>query len=285
MDTERARTFLTVIAAGNFVKAAERLFVTQSTVSLRIQSLEQELGCRLFVRNKSGTTLTAAGRQFQRHAVNLMRTVEQARQDLGVPSGYRSSLTVGGRFGIWEDLLLCWLSVMRTTARDIAIRAKIGFEDDLMLGLVDGHIDIAVLYTPQSRPGLKVEPLLEEKLVMVRTEATEDRQSMSANYVLVDWGSEFMARHGATFPDFTGPGLTANIGWLGLQYLINCGGSGYFPRRLVAKYLATGQLHLCPDAPMFNLPAYVVYPLERDLDVFDPALDRLRSIAAAVAAT
>ncbi|MFS8609846.1 MAG: LysR family transcriptional regulator, partial [Gammaproteobacteria bacterium] len=40
MDTELARTFLSVVAAGNFVKAAEKLCVTQSTVSARIQSLE-----------------------------------------------------------------------------------------------------------------------------------------------------------------------------------------------------------------------------------------------------
>src|SRR5690606_21699046 len=97
MDTELARTFLSVVAAGNFVKAAERLFVTQSTVSARIQSLEQQLGCQLFVRNKAGTTLTPAGQQFQKHATSLMRTVERARQDVGISKGYRASLTVGGR--------------------------------------------------------------------------------------------------------------------------------------------------------------------------------------------
>ena len=85
MDTELARTFLTVVAAGNFVGAADRLHVTQSTVSARIHTLEDQLGCTLFVRNKGGTTLTPAGRQFQKHASTLVRTVEQARQDVGVP--------------------------------------------------------------------------------------------------------------------------------------------------------------------------------------------------------
>ena len=60
MDTELARTFLSVVAAGSFVKASERLFVTQSTVSARIQALEEYLRCQLFVRNKGGTTLTPA---------------------------------------------------------------------------------------------------------------------------------------------------------------------------------------------------------------------------------
>ena len=68
MDTELARTFLTVITSGSFISAADRLHVSQSTVSTRIHTLEDQLGCTLFVRNKAGTTLTSAGRQFQRHA-------------------------------------------------------------------------------------------------------------------------------------------------------------------------------------------------------------------------
>ena len=52
MDTELARTFLTVVSAGNFIAAAERLHVSQSTVSTRIHSLEQQLGCTLFVRSR-----------------------------------------------------------------------------------------------------------------------------------------------------------------------------------------------------------------------------------------
>ena len=95
MDTELARTFLTVVATGNFVSAAERLHVTQSTVSARIHALEEQLGCTLFVRNKAGTTLTPAGRQFQKHASTLVRTVEQARHDVGVPRGFRAALTIG----------------------------------------------------------------------------------------------------------------------------------------------------------------------------------------------
>jgi DNA-binding transcriptional LysR family regulator len=52
MDTELARTFLVVIATGSFVAASQRLHVTQSTLSTRIQRLEETLGAELFVRNK-----------------------------------------------------------------------------------------------------------------------------------------------------------------------------------------------------------------------------------------
>jgi DNA-binding transcriptional LysR family regulator len=278
MDTELARTFLSVVAAGSFVKASERLFVTQSTVSARIQALEEHLRCQLFVRDKGGTTLTPAGRQFQKHAVSLMRTMEQARQDVGVPHGYRGSLTIGGRIGVWESLLLGSLAQIRTAAPDVAVRAEIGLEEDLMVGLVEGRVDIGVMYTPQSRPGLNVELLLQEELVLVSTDAA-NAGDLGDDYVYVDWGPEFQATHNASFPEFAGPGLSTNVGWLALQQILAVGGAGYFPRRLVSKHIASGRLRELQSAPVFRLPAYLVYPLKRDDSVFEPALQIIRNVA------
>lgn len=146
------------------------LHVTQSTVSARIHALEQQLGCTPFIRNKAGTTLTPAGRQFQKHASTLVRTVEHARHDVGVPRGFRGALTIGRRFGLWEQLLLRWFPPMRKIAPDISVRAEVGMEPELMQGLVEGRLDIGVMYTSQSRPGLRVELLLKETLVLVSTD-------------------------------------------------------------------------------------------------------------------
>jgi DNA-binding transcriptional LysR family regulator len=265
MDTELARTFLTVVTAGNFITAAERLHVSQSTVSTRIHTLEQQLGCTLFVRNKAGTTLTAAGRQFQRHASTLVRTVEQARHDIGIPKGFSGTLVVGGRIGLWEEYLLRWLPLMQASNPEISIRAESALEPEIMQGLVEGRIDIGVMYTPQSRPGLKVEQLFEPE--------------PQRGYVYVDWGPEFYNRHSAYFPNFAGPSLTANIGWLGLQHVLENGGSGYFPRRIVQPFLKARRLHIVIDAPEFSMPAYVAYPLDRAGDHFSSALEIMHRIA------
>jgi LysR family transcriptional regulator, flagellar master operon regulator len=283
MDTELARTFLTVIAAGNFITAAERLHVTQSTVSSRIHSLEDQLGCKLFVRNKAGAALTAAGRQFQKHAVTLVRTAEQARHEVGVPKGFRASLTIGGRFGLWEELLLEWIPLMRARAPDVSVRAEIAVEAEIMQGLVEGRVDIGVMYTPQSRPGLKVEQLFEEKLVLASTDSASSAEP-GPGYVYVDWGPEFFATHNATFPDFAGPALSANVGWLGLQYILKNGGSGYFPLRLIRQDLKIGRLTRLTGAPEFTLPAYAVYPAEGDPDLFGAALSLMHELAAAESA-
>jgi DNA-binding transcriptional LysR family regulator len=272
MDTELARTFLTVVTAGNFISAADRLHVSQSTVSTRIHTLEDQLGCTLFVRNKAGTTLTSSGRQFQRHAATLVRTIEQARHDIGIPEGFSGTLVVGGRIGLWEEFLLQWLQLMKEARPEISIRAESGLESELMAGLIEGRTDIGVMYTPQSRPGLKIEQLFEEKLILVSTER-KARPEPQPGYVYVDWGPEFYARHTACFPNFAGPSLSANIGWLGLQHVLENGGSGYFPKRIVLPHLKAKRLSVIAGAPEFSMPAYVVYPLDYDRDLFGSALE------------
>ena len=159
------------------------------------------------------------------------------------PEDSRASLVVGGRIGLWEEYLLQWLPLMQSAHPEISIRAESALEPELMQGLVEGRIDIGVMYTPQSRPGLKVEQLFEEQLILVSTDPRSAPEPQPG-YVYVDWGPEFYARHSAIFPNFAGPSLTANIGWLGLQHVLQNGGSGYFARRIVEPLLKTRRLHV-----------------------------------------
>ncbi len=106
---------------------------------------------------------------------------------------------------------------MRASHPEISIRAESALEPQIMQGLIEGRIDIGVMYTPQSRPGLKVEQLFEEHLILVSTDPNSEPEPQSG-YVYVDWGPEFYARHSTCFPNFAGPALTANIGWLGLRH-------------------------------------------------------------------
>jgi DNA-binding transcriptional LysR family regulator len=126
MDIEQARTFLAIAAHGSFLEAAGRLHVTQSTVSARIQALEADLGAKLFIRNRSGAKLTAAGRRFLQHAKTLVLTVEQARHDVGLPNRYRATIRVGGRIALWDGFLPRWVGWMRRSPRMCPYVAKSG---------------------------------------------------------------------------------------------------------------------------------------------------------------
>lgn len=263
MNIELARTFLEIVETRNFNKAAERLSVTQSTISMRVRALEEELGRPLFVRGKTGAELTAAGHQFRRYASNLVRIWQQAQQELALPPGYRTVLNVGGQFSLWDRLLLKWIPWMRDACTDVAIRAEVGLSDGLMRQLSEGLLDVGVMYSPQSRPGLLIEKLLEEKLVLVSTRSPAG-DDWVRDYLFVDWGPEFRAAHGQAFPDMQTPAVAVGLGALGLQHILANGGSGYFPMRVVRPLLADGRLHQVAGAPEFRRPAFLVYAGQED---------------------
>jgi DNA-binding transcriptional LysR family regulator len=277
MDIEQARTFLTIAAHGSFVEAAKRLHVTQSTVSSRIRTLEVDLGARLFVRSRSGAGLTPAGRRFLQHAKTLVLTVEQARHDVGLPERYRASIRIGGRIALWDGFLPRWVGWMRREAPDVSIRSEIGFEDDLMRRLIEGTLDIGVMYTPTHAPGVVVEHLFDEVLVLVSSRP--DTRWPDEDYVYVDWGPGFYAKHRESYPDLERPPQIVNIGWLGVQLILNTGGSCFLPARMARPLVETGRLFQVGSGPELPLPAYMVFPRATESEVLRLALHGLRELA------
>lgn len=282
MDIEQVKTFVAVVAHGSFQEAANRVHVTQSTVSARIQGLEQYLNARLFVRNRAGATLTAAGRRFLRHAKTLVLTLEQARHDVGLPSRFRASLTIGARIALWDGFLPVWAGRMRERAPDVSLSCEIGFEEDLMRRVIEGTLDLALMYTPQHGAGLVIEHLFDETLILVTSDPR--RTELDDGYVYVSWGPTFYAQHSRAYPDFERPAQIANIGWLGLQLILANGGTCFVPERVAAPYLRSGSLFQASAGPRFQLPAYAVYPLESESPVLESALDTLRAVIAEGAA-
>ena len=276
MDIEQARTFLTIAANGSFLEAARKLHLTQSTVSARIQRLEQELDTRLFIRNRSGASLTQAGKRFMEYAKRLVLTAEQARHEIGLPSRYRATIRMGGRIALWEGLLPQWVGRMRQAAPDTAIRSEIGFEEDLMRHLIEGTLDIGLMYSPTNSAELVVEHLFDETLVLVSTRP--DDYGPGDDYVYIEWGPGFYNQHAQSYPDLERPPQIANIGWLGIQLLLVNGGSCFLPARMAAPFIDSGHLHRVADSPEYIHPAYMVYPRKTDNPVIDHALELLREL-------
>jgi DNA-binding transcriptional LysR family regulator len=220
--------------------------------------------------------MTAAGRRFHRHAKTLVRTLEQARHEVSLPSGFSGGLTLSGRIALWEDFLPRWASRMRQAAPDVSMRLEIGFEEGIMQGLVEGTIDIGVMYTPESRPGLAVERLFDESLVLVTSDPA--RPWPDPGYIHIDWGTEFHTQFSARFPDQETSARIANIGWLGMQLIQADGGSGYFPERMVRTLLEQGRLWRMDASPLITLPAYMVYPLDREEPALLQAIALLREL-------
>jgi DNA-binding transcriptional LysR family regulator len=278
MDIELARTFLEIVSTGSFIRASERLNVGQTTVSARIRLLEQQLGRPLFVRNKSGATLTPAGERFLRYAPTFVQLWQRARHQVALPPGHRGALTIGSEVTLSQPLLLDWVLWMRRTSPDIALRVHVDVPQDLVNQVAAGLVDAAIMYAPQHRPGLKIDLLMEEQLVFVTTHpgpgaAPPDQ----GGYVHVDWGPEFALQHARSFSEET-PALVIDLGPLALSYVLATGGSAYFRMSSVAPHIKSGRLHFVAGAPQFSYPIYVVYTGNVDDPVLGPALSGLRNL-------
>jgi DNA-binding transcriptional LysR family regulator len=274
MDIDQARTFLAIAACGSFLEASRRLHLTQSTISARIQKLEDELGARLFVRNRAGATLTTAGRRFDEYAKRLVVTAEQARQHVGLPNRYRATLRIGGRIALWDKLLSTWVGWIREHNPEVAVRAEIGFEENLMRHLIEGVLDIGLMYTPSHSSGLIVEHLFDETLILVSSRAGDS--GPGDDYIYVEWGAAFDIQHTQSYPELEPPPQVTNIGWLGIQLILANGGSCYLPARMAKPLIEAGRLYPVLEAPHHTLPAYVVYAKGTDNPAVTQSLVALR---------
>ena len=277
MEIGQLRYFVAVVDHGSFTSAAQRLHVSQSTVSTRIHTLEEQLGCTLFVRNKAGASLTPAGEQFLRYAPTFVQLWQRAKQQVAVPEGHRAVLTVGSEVSLWQPLLLEWVRMMRRSHPDIALRVHVDVPQDLIAHVAAGLVDIAIMYAPQHRPGLEIDLLIEEELVLATTDIGA-YQANDTRYVHVEWGPDFSLHHAVSFPDTT-PSLVANLGPLALNYILSEGGSGYFRLHSIQRFLTSGKLQLVPNAPRFSFPVYATYSSNVDATTLGAALAVLRTVA------
>ena len=280
LKIDHIRTFLEISNCGNFNRAAENLNVTQSTVSARVKAMEDRFGRILFKRGHSGVELTSAGQHFRQYALNIQRLWQQAQQRISLPESFSHGIGLGSQVSLWDSLILRWIPWMRENAASVAIHVEADYSPSLMRQLSDGLLDIGVMYNPRQTPGLVIEDLLVETLVLVASDRREVSDGWIEDYVYVDWGEEFRRRHGEAFPDMDTPAISVGLGSLGLEYILQNGGSGYFPLRVVQPYVDTGRLFLVGGAPEMQRPAYVVYPeMGRNQETLELALSGLRDIA------
>ena len=279
MDITQIRTFVAVANTGSFIAAANKVNVTQSTVSIRIRNLEDLLGTYLFERSKQGAKLTFAGKQFLKHANALANIWDQARLDVGIGNEHEAILRIGGQVSLWDNFLLKLLPWMRTHAPEIAIRTEIGYSPDLNQKLSDGIIDIAIMYRPEHRVGFKTKQIFEEEIILVSS-LNKHENIFDHDYIFVNWGPEFMSDHALNFPEINTPRVSLDLGTMGIEYLLLSPSSGYFPKRIANPLILENKLWAPDWAPKFTYPAYITYSDSINHDLINVILKGIKVIIA-----
>ncbi|MGB5212322.1 MAG: LysR family transcriptional regulator [Anderseniella sp.] len=255
MNLVALKTFLAVVQTGNLNKAADLLNVTQSTVTARLDALDTELGQALLVRSRKSAQLTKAGFAFQRHAELMMRTWEQGRKAVGLPSGFSGMVSLATHDELWAGLGERWIDLAQALHKDIAFEAWPGEHAETGRWLNSGLVDAAITLLPVTGDDITSCELGRDRLVQV---SSQPRPAMEwdDNYIFVDLGVDFRRRHSLAWPtDNTARTAFGSSGWA-LDHLLRKGGSAYLPWRMCAPHVEAGRLHVVQDVPEFSRAVY-----------------------------
>jgi DNA-binding transcriptional LysR family regulator len=256
MQIELIETFLDLCHTKSFNQTAERLGVTQSTVSGRIKALEMTIGRRLFQRSRSGTALTTEGLRFEPHARSLRHnwvTALNAARDTAIAG-------VTMRIGLQHDLVSIQISQLIGQFRDALPDTVFFFEADyssqMCTDLVSGTQDIAVLYSPQTHPDLYFETLGEVSYVMVSADADALARVRMDRYILANYAPAFSHAHAALLPAFTQVSLSIGQNAAMVDLLTSLSGTAYVLRHSAQALVALGTYSYVADAPVIAQPVF-----------------------------
>ena len=272
VNIEHLKTFLDVARTGSFHRTAKRLHVSQSTVSARIRTLEEQTGQVLFHRLKNGAVLTGPGRRIAPHADTAVRAWERGRQYLALADSQRVECALGIQSVLAEWLATEWLGWVHQRHPEIALRTEAGDSETLMRWLDDALLDIAVAFLPRTRPGFRIETLFTDNLILVSSDERSLDSGWRDDYVFVDWGESFRAAYADAFPDNGMPSIRTPLPGVALNHILLQGGAAYLTQSIAEPWIAEGRLHEVRGAPFFPIPAFVVYPAE-------PVDEEMQSIA------
>jgi LysR family hydrogen peroxide-inducible transcriptional activator len=168
MTLTEFRYIVAVAEHRHFGKAAADCFVSQPTLSVAIRKLEEELGVRLFERNRSDVIVTPIGARIVAQAETVLQGVASLRQLAAAdidPLG--KQVTLGVIYTIGPYLVPRLIGALKQRAPKLALVIKENFTDELVRQLRSGAIDAAIMSLPYSDPILTARALYDEPFVVV----------------------------------------------------------------------------------------------------------------------
>ena len=260
MNISHLKAFLEIAEIGSFQHSAERLHITQSTISARIKTLEEQLGQDLFIRRRDGAQLTPQGHKLVPHAQAAVQAWEQAKLRLSLPEQLSHMLAIGVQMDLWADLLLPWVDQIKTQRAEVGFALRVEFSEVLLKQIHEGGLDMALCYSPSRMPGFVSQRILLDELILASSEQRAAQTEWREDYVHVDWGESFRQQYQQAYTTLRAPALTVGTYTLALDYIERNGGCAFMPKRAVQNLLDSGKLHQIQDAPVFEHPVYLVRP-------------------------
>ncbi len=160
MTLTQLKYMISVAEAGNFTIAAENSFVTQPTLSMQIQKLEEELGVQIFNRGKKPIALTKVGSEILIQARKIISESKRMEDVVAQEKGY-----IGGEFNlgiiptVMPTLLPMFLSSFLNAYPKVNLNIEELTTENIISKLTEGKLDAGIAATP-----LKYESIIERPL-------------------------------------------------------------------------------------------------------------------------
>ncbi|MGB7392918.1 MAG: LysR substrate-binding domain-containing protein, partial [Pricia sp.] len=166
MTITQLQYVLAVAEYRNFTLAAEKSFVTQPTLSMQVQKLEDELEIRIFDRGKKPIAVTEVGKKIVAQAKRIVNEAHRIQDVVDQEKGF-----IGGDFvlgiipTVMPTLLPMFLKTFITKYPKVNLIIKEQNTENLIQNLKDGHLDAAIAATPLETEFIKERPLYYEPFV------------------------------------------------------------------------------------------------------------------------
>jgi DNA-binding transcriptional LysR family regulator len=146
LDLGQLEAFVQVAERQSFSKAAEALFLTQPSVTARIQALERELGESLFERNGRGVRLTDVGGSFLPYAQRVLKALQEGRDALeGLRSLQLGALRLGSAFTVSTYVLPKILKTYHERFPGVEISVKTGRSEEVLRMVLSDEVQAGVI--------------------------------------------------------------------------------------------------------------------------------------------
>lgn len=169
MDLHQLKVFREAARSGGFTRASEKLHLSQSTVSLHIKRLEEELGTLLFRRAKRRVQLNKAGERLLPYVERVFQELQNADSAVRELSRVeRGTIRIGSGATTVTYLLPKILGVFQRRYPQVELIVVTGSTESLLQSIEQQVLDIAVVMQPvKPGPQIEIVPMLREELVFV----------------------------------------------------------------------------------------------------------------------
>lgn len=163
VDIRQLRYFKCIADHGSLSQAAFKLNVVQSTLSHNLAQLEEELGIELFLRRPRGVELTEAGKTLYDYASQVLDALNNARRDVAATAhSISGQIWIGLNHTATKLLSLQILTTLTEQHADLRLGLIEDLSGTLIEHLIDGDIDLAVVFNPPDDPRIQATPLFRE---------------------------------------------------------------------------------------------------------------------------